>query len=109
MADKLNKSETIKVGAFQAYIGLDGSQEDLQLPSNNYFWFKTSDVNEFDKYLRWKLLPLIVGETTFCISRLYFLVFHQKKQLITVALLLFTFVFRLLKTPIGTRDIQVIS
>lgn len=52
MADKLNKSETIKVGAFQAYIGLDGSQEDLQLPSNNYFWFKTSDVNEFDKYLR---------------------------------------------------------
>lgn len=52
---KLNAMDSPKVAAFQAYIGLSGSQEDLKLPANNYFWFKSNDVMEIDNYLRFDI------------------------------------------------------
>ncbi|VDM47258.1 unnamed protein product [Toxocara canis] len=49
---KLNAIDSLPVAAFQAYIGLRGSQEDLKLPSNNYFWYKCDEPMQIDTYLR---------------------------------------------------------
>uniref|UniRef100_A0A915PZB8 Heat shock protein 60 n=1 Tax=Setaria digitata TaxID=48799 RepID=A0A915PZB8_9BILA len=49
--NQLNSLETIPVGGFQAYIGLSGTKNDLQLPSSNYFWCKNNNPYEFDHYL----------------------------------------------------------
>lgn len=58
MVNQLNLLETVPVGGFQAYIGLSGTQNSLQLPSNNYFWYKNNNPYEFDHYLR--LIILII-------------------------------------------------
>uniref|UniRef100_A0A0N5AEC3 Amino_oxidase domain-containing protein n=1 Tax=Syphacia muris TaxID=451379 RepID=A0A0N5AEC3_9BILA len=47
----LNRLEPFQMGTFQIYIGLHGSQKELSLPSNNYFWFKNTDLNEIEHFL----------------------------------------------------------
>uniref|UniRef100_A0AAF5PRQ2 All-trans-retinol 13,14-reductase n=1 Tax=Wuchereria bancrofti TaxID=6293 RepID=A0AAF5PRQ2_WUCBA len=49
--NQLNSLETMPIGGFQAYIGLSGAQNNLRLPSNNFFWYKNSNPYEFDHYL----------------------------------------------------------
>lgn len=52
MVNQLNSLETVPFGGFQAYIGLTGTKNSLQLPSNNFFWYKNNNPYEFDHYLR---------------------------------------------------------
>ncbi|VDM94695.1 unnamed protein product, partial [Onchocerca ochengi] len=58
IVNQLDSLETMPVGAFQAYIGLSGTQDDLRLPSNNYFWYKNNNPYEFDNYLRLIILMI---------------------------------------------------
>ncbi|KAL4002945.1 NAD(P)-binding Rossmann-like domain family protein [Acanthocheilonema viteae] len=51
MVNQLNSLNTVPIGGFQAYIGLSGTQNSLQLPSNNFFWYKNNNPYEFDHYL----------------------------------------------------------
>ncbi|VDK60294.1 unnamed protein product [Anisakis simplex] len=48
----MNAASSPKVAAFQVYLGLNGSQEDLKLPSNNYFLYKSNEATAADDYLR---------------------------------------------------------
>ncbi|KAM3724695.1 All-trans-retinol 13,14-reductase [Dirofilaria immitis] len=49
--NELDSLETVRIGGFQAYVGLSGTQNELRLPSNNYFWYKNNNPYEFDHYL----------------------------------------------------------
>uniref|UniRef100_A0A183D7P0 COesterase domain-containing protein n=1 Tax=Gongylonema pulchrum TaxID=637853 RepID=A0A183D7P0_9BILA len=51
VVNRLYSLEAVPIGGFQAYIGLTGSQCDLNLPSSNYFWLKNNNPYEVDYYL----------------------------------------------------------
>lgn len=52
IVNRLDSLDTLPIGGFQAYIGLSGTRNTLQLPSNNYFWYKNNNPYEIDHYLR---------------------------------------------------------
>ncbi|VDN60168.1 unnamed protein product [Dracunculus medinensis] len=60
IANELYSKDVVKRGGMQAYIGLLGTRNDLNLPSNNFFWFKTNDIFENSRYLSLKTMDEVI-------------------------------------------------